>query len=118
MESILTSIKKLIGPTAEYEHFDPDIIMHINTVFSDLHQMGVGPSEGFAIEDDTSVWTDYIEDPLKMQSVKSYMYLRVKLLFDNSTLGSGLIASMERQIEKLEWRLNMDAELAKGEEET
>ena len=60
MESILTSIKKLLGIAEEYEHFDPDLIMHINSVFSILTQLGVGPSEGFSIVDDGAVWSDFI----------------------------------------------------------
>lgn len=115
MESILTSVKKMLGPTAEYTHFDPDIIMHINTVFDDLRQLGVGPAKGFAIEDDAAVWSDFISDMTKFQSVKSYIYLRVKLLFDSSTLSSAVIQSMERQIEKLEWRLNVSAETQQSE---
>lgn len=110
MESILTSIKKMLGLTAEYTHFDPELIMHINSAFTDLHQLGVGPSEGFVIEDDLSVWTDFIPNITKLQSVKSYIYLKVKLLFDNSTLTSAVIASMERQIKEYEWRLNVAAE--------
>ena len=115
IESILTSIKKLLGIDESYEHFDPDIIMHINTVFDDLRQMGVGPVEGFAIEDASAVWTDFIDDMTKFQSVKSYIYLRVKLLFDSSTLPSAVIQSYERQIEKLEWRLNVSAETKQSE---
>lgn len=109
MESILTSVKKFLGPSAMDTHFDPDIIMHINSVFADLHQMGVGPAEGFMIEDDTSVWTDFMALTPKFQSVKSYMFLRVKLLFD-PPLNAALLASYERQIEKWESRLNMAAE--------
>lgn len=114
MESILTSIKKMIGPTAMDTHFDPDIIMHINTAFDDLRQLGVGPVEGFAIEDESALWTDFITDMKKFQSVKSYIYLRVKLLFDSSTLSSAVIQSYERQIDRLEWRLNVSAETAKS----
>ena len=82
MESILTSIKKLLGITEEYEQFDQDIIIHINSVLSVLTQLGVGPTEGFSIKDEKSVWTDFIEDGLKLEAVKSYVYLKVKLLFD------------------------------------
>lgn len=114
MESILTSIKKMIGPTAMDIHFDPDIIMHINTALDDLRQLGVGPVEGFAIEDETAVWSDFVVDMTKFQSVKSYIYLRVKLLFDSSTLSSAVIQSYERQIDRLEWRLNMSAETSKS----
>ena len=106
MESILTSIKKLLGIEAEYEHFDPDIIMHINSVFMVLNQLGVGPSEGFSIEDDTSVWTDFISNNTKIEAVKSYIYLKVKLLFD-PPLSSAAIDSIKRMIDEYEWRLNV-----------
>lgn len=111
MDSILTSVKESLGSAAEYDHFDPQIIMHINSVFSDLREIGVGPKEGFVIEDDTSVWTDFISDSNKLwfENVKSYMYLRVQLLFDPPTQ-SAVLASKERQVEKLEWRLNFAAE--------
>lgn len=112
MESILTSIKKLLGLTEEYEHFDPEIVMHINSVFMDLRQLGVGPEEGFFIEDETSVWTDFVSEIGKMESVKSYMYLRVRLLFDPPA-NSSLIESMNRQIAQFEWRLNVAAESPK-----
>ena len=105
MESILTSIKKFLGPTAEYDHFDPDIIMHINSVFMDLAQMGVGPSEGFMIEDDTSVWNDFFPAGKNLEAVKSYIGLRVKLLFDPPS-SQAVISAMERQIAQWEWRLN------------
>lgn len=116
MESILTSIKKLLGITAEYEHFDDDIIMHINSVFMDLNQLGVGPSEGFVIQDEEAYWTDFIEDETVLQAVKSYMYLRVKILFDSSSMGSATLAAYERQIQQWEWRLNVAVENSKNEE--
>ena len=109
MESILTSIKKLLGITEEYDQFDPDIIMHINSVFMILTQLGVGPTEGFSIEDDTAVWTDFIQDVKKLESVKTYIYLKVKLAFD-PPLSSAVIESMNRLINELEWRLNVAAE--------
>ena len=112
MESILTSIKKMLGLSAEYKHFDDDIIMNINSVFADLAQMGVGPSEGFFIEDDSLLWEDFISDNLLLNSVKTYMYLRVKLLFDPASVGSSTLASYERQISQWEWRLNIAAESA------
>lgn len=107
MESILTSIKKMLGIAEEYTHFDPDIIMHINSVFMTLNQLGVGPSEGFYIEDDLTEWVKFIPDVTKLQAVKTYMYLRVRLLFDPSSLGSATLAAYERQIQELEWRLNV-----------
>jgi hypothetical protein len=105
MESILTSIKKLLGIAEEYNHFDPDIIMHINSVFMILTQMGVGPEEGFVIEDDTTTWIDFIGDKTTIEAVKSYIYLKVKLLFD-PPLASSVSEAMNRMISELEWRLN------------
>ena len=110
MDSILTSIKKLLGIAEEYEHFDADIIMHINTVFMTLTQLGVGPSEGFFIEDKYAEWVDFIDDPYKLQAVKTYVYLKVKLVFDPGSVGSSTLASYERQIQELEWRMNAIAE--------
>ena len=110
MESILTSIKKLLGIAEEYKQFDADIIMNINSVFADLAQMGVGPSKGFAIWDDTAIWDDFISDDMLLQSVISYMNLRVKILFDPNSIGSSTLASYERQIAQWEWRLNIAVE--------
>lgn len=106
MESILTSIKKLLGITEEYEQFDQDIIIHINSVLSILTQLGVGPERGFSIKDKTSVWTDFINDDLRLTAVKSYVYLKVKLLFD-PPLSSAVIDSTNRMISELEWRINV-----------
>lgn len=106
MESILTSIKKLLGIEEEYTQFDADIIMHINTVFLNLTQLGVGPVEGFFIEDDTAIWEDFIGDSNQLQAVKTYVYLKVKLLFD-PPLSSSVTESMNRMIAELEWRLNV-----------
>lgn len=119
MESILTSIKKLLGIAEEYEHFDADLIMHINSVFSILTQLGVGSSEGFSIEDEVAVWTDFIPEKSKIEFVKSYMHLKVKLLFD-PPLGSAVIESMNRMISELEWRILVavdPVEDSDGEEE-
>lgn len=110
MESILTSIKKQLGIAKDYTHFDADIIMHINSVFMVLTQLGVGPSDGFYIEDDSLEWMDFIEDPNQLQAVKTYIYLKVRLLFDPASLGSATLAAYERQIQELEWRLNVAAE--------
>lgn len=108
MESILTSIKKLLGISEDYTQFDDDIIMHINTVFLNLTQLGVGPESGFSIEDDNTYWEDFIDikNNSQLQAVKSYMYLKVKLLFD-PPLSSAVIESTNRMISELEWRLNV-----------
>lgn len=110
MESILTSIKKLLGISEEYTHFDADIIMHINSVFMTLTQLGVGPSGGFIIEDENTYWEDFISDTTKLQAIKTYIYLKVRLVFDSASLGSATLAAYERQIQELEWRLNVGAE--------
>lgn len=108
MESILASIKKMLGIDEEYTHFDADIIMHINSVLMILTQLGVGPTEGFVIEDDTSTWADFIPqiNAAQLNAVKSYVYMKVKLMFD-PPLSSSVIESMNRQISELEWRLNV-----------
>lgn len=109
MDSILTSIKKLLGIAEEYDHFDPDIIMHINSVFSVLTQLGVGPASGFSISDKTAVWSDFVESDSRLEMLKSYMYLKVKLLFD-PPLGTASIEAINRQINELEWRINVAAD--------
>jgi hypothetical protein len=115
MESILTSIKKMLGIAEEYEEFDPEIIMHINSVFTTLMQLGVGPSNGFYIEDAVAEWTDFIEDMSQLQAVKTYVYLKVRLLFDPTSLGSATLAAYERQVSEYEWRLNVIAETGKSD---
>ena len=106
VDSILTSIKKLLGPEEIYEHFDADIIMHINSAFSTLTQLGVVPEEGFVIKDKTAIWTDFIQDDKRLEFVKTYIYLKVKLVFD-PPLSSSVLDAMNRQINELEWRLNV-----------
>lgn len=107
MESILTSIKKLLGITEEYEHFDIDIIMHINSAFSVLTQLGVGPEEGFHIEDDSTEWSEFLFEDTRLEMVKTYIYLKVRLAFDSTNLSSAVIESINRQINELEWRINI-----------
>ena len=106
MDSILTSIKKLLGITEEYEHFDQDIIIHINSVFMILTQMGVGPEEGFTISDSTTTWSEFTNDDKKIEAVKSYVYLKVRLLFDPPA-SSSVMEAMNRSISEFEWRLNI-----------
>ena len=118
MESILTSIKKMLGITEEYKHFDADLIMHINSVFMILNQIGVGPSRGFSFIWEDEVWIDFIPDDSRLELVKSYMHLKVKLIFD-PPLGSAVIEAMNRMISEFEWRLSVavDPGDSKGEEE-
>lgn len=106
-DSILDTTKKALGIHADYDVFDPDIIMHINSAFATLHQLGVGPSEGFAIEDEVTTWDAFLgSNPNTRNSVKSYVYLKVRLLFDPPGT-SYLIESLRRQAEEFEWRLNV-----------
>ena len=77
MESILDSIKKLLGIQKEYTHFDSDLIMHINTALSVLTQLGIGPTKGFSISDNTSKWKDFIGDDPRLESVRSFIHLKV-----------------------------------------
>jgi hypothetical protein len=109
--SILTSTKKILGVAEDYTAFDVDIITHINSAFSTLTQLGVGPSVGFMIEDETSDWDDFlvfVDDP-QNNSVKTYVYLKVRQLFDPPTTGF-LITAFDEQIKQLEWRLNVHRE--------
>lgn len=120
-ESILTSIKKLLGIDEAYTHFDLDIVMHINSVFAILTQMGVGPANGFSISGKDETWSAFISDrPDVFSMVKSYLYLKVRLLFD-PPLSSAAIESINRQISEFEWRLFIAAdpvENTSGKEET
>ena len=109
MESILTAIKKLLGIAEEYNHFDQDIIIHINSVFSVLTQLGVGPANGFSITDKDATWNDFINDNHCLEMVKSYMHLKVKLLFD-PPLSSAVLESINHMLSELEWRINVAAE--------
>lgn len=111
MNSILTSTKKLLGVEAEYTHFDTDIIIHINSTFMTLTQIGVGPSVGFRITGASETWGDFLpeDDLVKLEAVKTYIYLKVKLIFDPPT-SSSVMEAMRRTADEIEWRLNVGAE--------
>lgn len=109
MDSILTSIKKLLGIDADYRHFDQDIIMHINSAFAMLTQLGVGPENGFSISDESAVWDDFIPDSPQLGFVKSFMYLKVRIMFD-PPLTSSVLDSMQRQIDEFVWRIQVAAD--------
>lgn len=104
--SILTSVKKMLGIMEDYEHFDQDIIMHINAVLMILSQLGVGPPHGLLITDKTTTWRDIINDKTDLGCLQTYMFLRVKLMFD-PPLTSSVMESMNRLISEMEWRLNI-----------
>lgn len=105
-ESILISTKKILGLEANYIPFDLDIITHINAAFSILNQLGIGPVEGFAIEDDEAVWGDFDIPANQLNLVKTYIFLKVRTWFDPPTT-SFLIDATENQIKEYEWRLNI-----------
>lgn len=109
MESILTTIKTMLGLTEEYTHFDNDIIMHINSALMDLKQLGVGPESGFIIEDSRDTWSDFVGETTKLQAIKTYVYLKVKLDFD-PPLNASVIAAMQRRLGELDFRLNVESE--------
>ena len=106
MDSILTSIKKDLGIVEEYVHFDPDIIMDINTAFSILTQLGVGPEGGFAITDKTAVWTDFLPASPKLEFVKTYVAKKVRLMFDPPQ-STSVTEALNRLVSELEWRINV-----------
>ncbi|MFV0423990.1 MAG: hypothetical protein ACK5K7_00235 [Bacilli bacterium] len=109
MDSILTTTKKLLGIGEEDTHFDLDIIVYINTAISILTQIGVGPPEGFSIIDNTSTWSDFTEDKKSFESVKTFIYLKVKLLFDPPA-NSNAIESINSTLNELQCRLSIAAE--------
>ena len=113
--SILTSIKKLIGMDEDYEYYDTDIIIHINTIFMYLSQIGIGPSDGFSISDETTTWEDFLpSDNKNFEAVKIYIYLKTRLIFDPPQ-SSSTMEAIKQTISELEWRLNVEAEQKRKE---
>ena len=109
-EQILESIKQLLSIDTSYDYFDMDVTLHINSAFSELHQLGVGPAEGFRITGQTETWADFLGNRNDLDMVKSYVYLFVRLLFDPPS-NSFLVSAFESQLERLTWRINMTYEL-------
>lgn len=107
--SILISIKKLLGIPKGYSVFDQDIIMHINSVFMILNQLGIGPEKGYYIDDAADAWSEFVDNDADLNAIKSYMYLKVRLLFDPPINGT-VMEAMKQQISELEWRLNVKKE--------
>lgn len=109
-ESILTSIKKLLGITEEYTDFDTDIIIFINSVFPALLQLGIGPKEGFMIKDASATWQEYLgNNEIRFGWIKTFIYLKVKMVFD-PPLSNSIVESYERTIKELEWRITVGAD--------
>lgn len=115
--SILQSVKKTLNLEADYIPFDEVVILHINTVFGTLHQLGVGPEEGFQIEDAEATWEDFLGADPTLNNVKTYMYLQVRLVFDPPATGFHTTA-MQNQIAQLEWRINVRREDTKWTDPT
>lgn len=108
-DSILNVTKKLLNAPVDYDVFDIDIITYINSVFAILSQMGVGPRDGFFIQDDSASWADYIKDNPNLNGVQSYMVMKVRMMFDMPTT-SFAITAMEKMCAEFEWRLNVVSE--------
>lgn len=105
-DSILDSTKKVLGIPAEHTAFDVDILMHINSTIAILHQLGVGPEAGFVVEDNTATWDEFLGTDPAFNLVKTYVYLKVRLIFDPPPT-SFAIAAAERQITEHEFRINV-----------
>ena len=108
-DSILTSTKKILGIAEDYTAFDLDILTHINSVLSTVNQLGIGPEAGFMITGASEEWTSLLGDDLRLNAVKTYVFLRVRMIFDPPQT-SFHQAAMEKQIQELEWRLNVHRE--------
>jgi hypothetical protein len=111
MSSVLADTKKVLGLAENDTVYDADIIMHINSVFSMLNQLGLGPAEGFQVIDETQEWSGLLGEDIRLNSAKTYVYLRVRLLFDPPTT-SFLINALENQYQEIEWRLSTQRESA------
>lgn len=112
MDGILLSVKKMIGLDENYNHFDNDIIMHINSVMMVLSQLGIGPAKGYYLDECnmyTATWSEFLGDYPELQAVKSYVFLRVRMLFDTPT-SSSVIEANNNLIKEFEWRLNVARE--------
>lgn len=105
-DSILLTIKKLIGPSLDYSVFDTDLIVHINSALMVLNQLGIGPENGFVVTGESETWGDFLGDTNKLEGVKTYVYLKVRMVFDPPTTGA-LTDAYKEMIKELEWRLNV-----------
>lgn len=109
-ESILASIKRLLGISEDDKTFDPDILVHINSALSNLVQMGVGPQNGFVIEDNTTTWYDFLGDNIyKQQQAKLYVFAKTKIIFDASNMSSTAIEAHNKLAEECAYRLYTEA---------
>ena len=115
IESILISIRKQIGLDENCKDFDADLIIHINSAFMNLKQIGVGPDEGYSIQDTSEVWEDYIDTDANpelktlLSAIKTFIYLKVRLAFDPPQ-GGAVLEHMNKMLAETEWRINVEAE--------
>ena len=109
MDSILTTVKEMLGITEEYTHFDVDIIAHINTVLAILSQIGLTTTNGFSIKDEDASWNSIILPGTNLEMVKTYVYMKVKLIFDPPQ-SSGAVESMKQLISEMEWRISVSVD--------
>lgn len=107
--SILNDIKSMLGPSYDDNSFDTDIIIYINSIFTILRQLGVGPVTGYRIKDSNNIWSEFVKDEEMLDAVKMYIYLKVKLAFD-PPLNASLVETFTNQAKELEWRLNVSVE--------
>lgn len=111
-DSILNNLKKMLGIDTEFNAFDQDLIIHINSVFMTLHQLGVGPVQVFRISGNGETWSSFLADSRSendLSAVKDYIYLKLRILFDPPS-SSYVLSALESQMKELEWRLNVQAE--------
>lgn len=108
-DSILKTVKKIVSIDESYKVFDPDILLHINSALNTLTDLGIGPDEGFMIHDDSTKWADLLRGDKALNSVKTYIALKVRMAFDPPQTSFG-IAAMEKQIDQAEWRLSVRRE--------
>ena len=109
MDSILNSVKKLLGISTDLTAFDTDIVIHINSALMSLSQLGIGPKEGYRISDNKATWNGFLGNSENLEAVKSYVYMKVRLIFDPPT-NSFVIDAFKKEIAELEWRLNVQVE--------
>ena len=105
-DSILMTIRKLVCGDPYADHFDTDLLVHINACFSILNQLGVGPENGFVVTDETQSWSSYSDNDHILNMVKTYITLKVRVIFD-PPLTSSVLEAMNKAISQLEWRLNV-----------
>ena len=109
MDSILTSVKKMLGIEASYTHFDADLILLINSAFDTLHQLGIGPETKFSIQDETSKWEEFLVNDTRVDMAKEFVWLRTRLMFDPPS-NSFVSDAMQKRLDELIWRMNVDVE--------